>query len=582
MAFRLRATFILFILLFPLGITLQLPAESNTLAAPSTDLPLAAVNGPQKTLAILVRFPDKTNSSTPRQISSALSGVNTYYSENSYGTVSFQHDMTPSPASSWYSMPNAMTYYGADTSSSDSQLVHDALQAVNAGVNLANYKFAMVVHAGNDEALPPHAISDIHSYTIPGYIFTPSPLTSFRMSVSVVSESDPMGVYSHESGHLLGLPDLYDTTGQIDPVNNFVGYWEIMALGEWNPNNANPLQPQPGTYPAQMSAWSKIQLGFVPNTQIATVQSGESKNITIENLEQSAGGIKVVKIPISYNSDGSLTYYLLEMRAKLGTYDQYLPFPSTYPGTGLLIYKVNESIPNGSGSLRLIDAHPGGDLNDAPFGPCNSPCISNNTFQDQTYYVKVIVTTTTPTNLKVTVDRTSSPVLLLQVNTPSPGVLVSIDGENMTSDSYKQLRLPVRFGPHTVFVQPRIPISIGSATVEVGLTNSFASWDDGNTADPRGVSVEKDTVLTAIYRITVESSFTTAAVALALLGVVTLAVFAHRRKSLSPRPTVLPSSQYSSLSEPQKSLVGTESLPRDSGLPRASIKDDQEPDGSEA
>src|SRR5437867_4279085 len=216
--------------------------------------------------------------------------------------------------------------------------------------------------------------SDIHSFTIHGYVFSPNPLTSYTISSSVVSENDPVGVFSHESGHLLGLPDLYDLTQRIDPANNFVGYWEIMALGEWNPNTGSFGGPQPGTYPSQMSSWSKIQLGFIPSANVVNVNSGSSLDVGIHNLETPTSGTQVAKIPLGFDQNGKPSYYLLEMRAKLGTYDQYLPFPSTYLGNGLLIYKVNESIASGMGSLRLVDAHPGGDLSDAPFGPCLAPC----------------------------------------------------------------------------------------------------------------------------------------------------------------------------------------------------------------
>ncbi len=423
-----------------------------------------------------------------------------------------------------------MAYYSTNTVSVDNQLVTDSLQAAyNAGVDVSKYKFAMVVHSGNDAAMT-HLGTDIHSFTIPGYRFNPAPLVSYTISTSIVSESDPVGVFCHEAGHLLGLPDLYDLTGQIDPVNNFLGYWEIMALGEWNPNNGNPLQPKPGTYPSHHSSWSKIQLGFVPPTRIFWANStGGSYNITVQNLETPTTGTQIVKIPI-VNSGGSPAYYLIEMRAKIGTYDQYLPFPSTYPGAGLLIYKVNETIANGHGSVILVNAHPGSDLSSAPFGPCLSPCVSNNTFWDRANFVKVIVTTTSPTAYSITVDRTSAPPFLLQVDTPSPGVLVSVDGANATSDNTKQVRLTVRYGPHTVFVQPQIPVSLGSTSIQVGLANSFAAWDDGSTANPRPVSVVKDTVLTATYRITIEPSLATAATAVIILGVVAAALALNRRK----------------------------------------------------
>src|SRR5256712_4486404 len=545
-------------------------------------LPLAAVNGPQRTIVVTVQFPDKGNGTSPTQILTMLSNLNSFYNEDSYGTISFQTGMTPAVTSKWYTLPNSLAYYGADTVSSDSQLVSDSLQAAyNAGVDLASYKFAIVVHSGNDEAMT-HVTADIHSFTIPGYVFNPAPLISYKISTSVVAESDTTGVFCHESGHLLGLPDLYDLTGQIDPSNNFLGYWEIMALGEWNPNTGNPLQPKPGTYPSHHSIWSKIQLGFVPSSRVAVVQPGQSANITLKNLESPTTGNQSVKIPIAANQDGSLTYYLVEMRAKIGTYDQYLPFQSDYPEAGILVYKVNESIPAGHGSVRLIDAHPGGDLSDAPFGPCNAPCVSNNTLSDQANFVKVIVTTTGTTSYSVLVDRTSAPRLLLQVNTPSQGVEITIDGSNWTSDATNQLRLPVRYGPHTIFIQPQIPVSIGSTTIQVGLTYNFASWDDGSTATPRWVSVVKDTTLTASYRVVIEPSFATAITAATVLGVIVLAVTIHRRRHQVVSNDVGPttSSLEPSITQPQNVFEPKGSLPRNNALSGVSVNGDSETKGS--
>src|SRR6267143_5150028 len=585
MVFRFTTSTILALLILsfstsPVNVPHQRETTSQTLP---NHLPLAAVNGPQRTIVITVQFPDKGNGSSPRQILTMLSNLNNYYNEDSYGTVSFQAVMTPPASASWYTLPNAMPYYGADTVSSDNQLVSDSLQAAyNAGVDLASYngQFAIIVHSGNDEAMT-HVTSDIHSFTIPGYVFNPAPLISYKISTSVVAESDPTGVYCHEAGHLLGLPDLYDLTGQIDPANNFLGYWEIMALGEWNPNNGNPLQPKPGTYPSHHSIWSKIQLGFVPSSRIAVVQAGQSANITVEDLETPTAGTQSVKIPIAANQDGSLTYYLVEMRAKIGAYDQYLPLPSDYPGAGILIYKVNESIPAGHGSVRLVDAHPGGDLSDAPFGPCNAPCVSNNTFSDQANFVKVIVTTTGATSYSVLVDRTSAPRLLLQLNTPSQGVEITVAGSNWTSDATNQLRRPVSYGPHSISIQPQIPVSIGSTTIQVGLTDSFASWDDGNTANPRWVSVVKDTVLTASYRVVIEPSFATAITAAAVLGVVILAVTIHRRRHrVAGNVLGSPTSLGPNITQPHGVLESEGSLPGNNALSGAPVESDNQTHGA--
>ena len=554
------------------------PIQLHNLAPLIEDskLPLTPISGAQSTLVVLVGFSDKPNSTSPNRIASVLSSLNNYYAEDSYGIVSFATTLSPSATSPWYSLQQTMEYYSANTASIDNQLVTDSLQAAyKAGVNFHDYKYAIIVHAGNDEAMT-HASTDIHSFTIPGYVFNPSPLDSFQISSSVVSESDPVGVYAHEAGHLQGLPDLYDLTQQIDPVNNFVGYWEIMALGEWNPNNANPLQPSAGTYPSQHSSWSKIKLGWISNSSIRKVYPGNLTTITVHNLELPTPGIQIVKIPISVNSDGSLSYYLLEMRAKVGTYDQYLPFPSDYPGAGLLIYKVNESIAGGHGNLRLIDAHPGGDLSDAAFGPCSSPCTSNNTFSDSANFVKIIVTATNSTAYTIIVDRTSSPLLLLQVNTPAPGMLISVDGANLTSDKSNELRLPVHYGPHEVYIQSEVPLSLGSTTIQVGLTNSFAAWNDGSTANPRWVSVVSDTVITATYRVTVEPTFATAATAAILLAIVATGITLNRRRS---RTKIQPPTPSAAIGPPSSSdeSSSSRSLPRNDGLGKNAIESDQEP-----
>src|SRR2546427_576877 len=447
--------------------------------------PLTPISGAQSTLVVLVGFSDKTNSTSPTRIAGTLSTMDNYYAEDSYGIVSFVTTLSPSVTSPWYSLQKTMEYYSANTASIDNQLVTDSLQAAyKAGVNFHDYKYAIIVHAGNDEAMPPHSSTDIHSFTIPGYVFNPTPLDSFQISTSVVSESDPIGVYAHEAGHLQGLPDLYELTQQIDPVNNFVGYWEIMALGEWNPNNGNPLRPSPGTFPSQHSSWSKIKLGWISNSSI-----------------------------------------------RIG-----------YPA----------------------------------FGPCSSPCVSNNTFSAPPNFVKIIVTTTNSTAYTIIVDRTSSPLLLLQVNTPAPGMLISVDGTNLTSDRSNELRLPVHYGPHQVYIQSQVPLSIGSTTIQVGLTNSFAAWNDGSTANPRWVSVITDTVMAATYRVTVEPSFATAATAAILLAIVVLGITVNRRRS---RNKIRPTTQSAPLiptSSPTVSPI-SDSLPRNDGLGKDPVKSDQEP-----
>lgn len=63
-------------------------------------------------------------------------------------------------------------------------------------------------------------------------------------------EDGLLGVFSHEFGHFLGLPDLYDTSYR----SYGIGRWCLMAGGSWNGG---------GNQPARMSAWCLAKLGWI-------------------------------------------------------------------------------------------------------------------------------------------------------------------------------------------------------------------------------------------------------------------------------------------------------------------------------
>ncbi|GAB3964916.1 immune inhibitor A domain-containing protein [Plantactinospora veratri] len=68
-------------------------------------------------------------------------------------------------------------------------------------------------------------------------------------------ENGGLGVFAHEYGHDLGLPDLYDTQGG----DNGVGFWSLMASGSW----LNEGKQEIGTKPGYMDPWSKLYLGWL-------------------------------------------------------------------------------------------------------------------------------------------------------------------------------------------------------------------------------------------------------------------------------------------------------------------------------
>lgn len=83
-------------------------------------------------------------------------------------------------------------------------------------------------------------------------------------------ENGGLGVFSHEFGHDLGLPDLYDTAGG----DNGTGFWTLMSGGSWMNHGTDSI----GTTPGYMGAWEKLQLGWL---DYQTVDFGEKSTVKL-------------------------------------------------------------------------------------------------------------------------------------------------------------------------------------------------------------------------------------------------------------------------------------------------------------
>ncbi|NMM22655.1 MAG: M6 family metalloprotease domain-containing protein, partial [Phycicoccus sp.] len=73
-------------------------------------------------------------------------------------------------------------------------------------------------------------------------------------------ENGGLGVFTHEFGHDLGLPDLYDTAGG----DNGTGFWTLMSGGSWLNHGTDSI----GTTPGYMGPWEKMQLGWLDYKQV--------------------------------------------------------------------------------------------------------------------------------------------------------------------------------------------------------------------------------------------------------------------------------------------------------------------------
>ena len=139
-----------------------------------------------------------------------------------------------------------------------------------------------------------------------------------------------IGVYVHEFGHILGLPDLYDrlwdSTNPLHETHEGIGVWGVMAAGAWLGNE------NAGDTPSHFSAWSKIKLGWVHPIEI-TSGSYLLTPVMNDGIIYKIIGSSYNDYPVGFNSE----YFLLENRKKDG-------FDEEIPGDGMLIFHIDETI----------------------------------------------------------------------------------------------------------------------------------------------------------------------------------------------------------------------------------------------
>ena len=110
--------------------------------------------------------------------------------------------------------------------------------------------------------------------------------SSFWLNKYVINpENGGVGVFAHEFGHDLGLPDLYDYTGE-----NSTGFWTLMSSGSWLSQSDEDI----GSEPNHMGVWEKFQLGWL-NYEVAFAGAkSEHKLGPAETNTKQAQGLFVV------------------------------------------------------------------------------------------------------------------------------------------------------------------------------------------------------------------------------------------------------------------------------------------------
>jgi len=318
-----------------------LPQRVAAFVSPSRAVRGRPTTGRLTCLVLLVDFADNPGIRPPADIGNMLFSTKAYatgslrdfYSENSYGQLDVDGQVTD-----WMRLPQPYAYYvdgnnGQGAYPHNSQrMVEDALVVAASQLNFQNFDTdgdgyidgLFIVHAGGGAEADPNPTSRAqkmwsHQWNLP-QPFTANGITAY--SYSVQPEDGRIGVFCHEFGHILGLPDLYDTTNKSEGV----GVWCLMGAGSWN--NA-------GLTPAQLCIWAKARLNWTQPQNVAG-----STRVSLNPIETDPAGTARVWSKGAFGSE----YFLIENRQRHG-FDMHLP------GDGLLIWHIND--------LQNNNNHPG-------------------------------------------------------------------------------------------------------------------------------------------------------------------------------------------------------------------------------
>jgi M6 family metalloprotease-like protein len=157
-----------------------------------------------------------------------------------------------------YKLPSRMSQYGNESNAALENLIYDSVTAAKADIDFTLYDAILIVHAGcgeesdilndssndiwslyySNNAIAPNANPDSNCSNcleVTGANGTKRITEAIIMPQSDSQDNytiDPLGVYVHELGHWLGLPDLY-CTGLVC-LTDGVGKWSLMGDGIYN------------------------------------------------------------------------------------------------------------------------------------------------------------------------------------------------------------------------------------------------------------------------------------------------------------------------------------------------------------
>jgi immune inhibitor A len=339
----------------PPAVALQRALESRRTAVPlpvNTPSPSISI-GEKPFLVILVQFADLTFTSASANEDffnmlnlpgySANRGTGSafdYFHENSSGTFNPQFDVI-GPVT----LPQNYAYYGEndrqDYDLRPQEMVADAVELADQtlGIDFSQYDTdnngyidnIFVYYAGYNEAegggdytIWPHQWSIYNRVTVDGVKTGTYACTSEFRGTPADGDYAGIGTFCHEFGHVLGLPDFYDTDYRDNGQAEELGAYSLMSNGNYN---------NMGRTPPYFNVMERMLVGWITAGEVAALQ--QTGYYELDPVFTNTGfRSPTPSYTQNYFPDGE--YYLYENRRKTG-WDLYLPHE------GLLIYHVDRS-----------------------------------------------------------------------------------------------------------------------------------------------------------------------------------------------------------------------------------------------
>ena len=287
-----------------------------------------------------------------------------FYDVESYGTLNIESTVFPANPDSAYHLDDTDDYgpwevsQNPDIAALAEKFVTDALKAADRSgdIDFNAFDAFAIVHAGADFQ------GDINGDTpfdIPSFALTLSESLSVQGGAAKVgralvlpetgSQDDRVaalnGVFAHEFGHILGLPDLYNIFNGVPQL----GYWSLMDSGEnltvqvEDPTSGDVFYAD-GVFPTSLDPWSRLQV--FPNA-VKPVAVEEAWHDSLQAVEADS------VLPVVFIDD--LEYFLVENRA--GDLDgNGFPFVQQDSTTGVFLGPVDDPDRPGTGGRMEYDA----------------------------------------------------------------------------------------------------------------------------------------------------------------------------------------------------------------------------------